>query len=97
MITKNDYRNILKYYKVKIPGSNQLLEEKAKSILAEKLCRCIKKIDLENEARSIGICTKTIFNKRGFKRGKFTCKKTQSVEFSKMNKNKNKNTRKAKK
>ena len=55
MITKNDYRNILKYYKVNIPSSNQLLEEKAKNILAEKLCRCIKKIDLQNEAKSIGI------------------------------------------
>jgi hypothetical protein len=58
--------------------------------MASKLCRCIKKIGTENEARSIGICTKTIFNSKGFTRGNFQCKKKQSVKFRKTQKNKTK-------
>ena len=88
MITKNDSIHILNYYKIKIPSSNKLIKEKAESILAEKLCRCIKKIDPENEAKSIGICTKTIFSRKGYTRGKFNCKKNQSVEFRKTKQNK---------
>jgi hypothetical protein len=88
MVTKKDSLVILNFYKIKIPTSNQLIKEKAKSILAQKLCRCIKKIDPENESKSIGICTKTIFTRKGYVRGKFTCKGKQSIEFRKKNKNK---------
>ena len=94
-ITKKDSIQILTFYKMKIPSSNVLLKQKAKNVLAEKLCRCIKKIDPVNEAKSIGICTKTIFNRRGYTRGKFSCKKKQSVEFRKTNQYKK--TRKNKK
>lgn len=34
-----------------------------------------------SEARAIGICTKTIFNTRGFTRGKFKCKQNKTVKF----------------
>jgi hypothetical protein len=34
-----------------------------------------------SEARAIGICTKTIFNTRGFTRGKFKCKQNRTVKF----------------
>jgi len=88
MITKKDSMDILNFYKIKIPSSNSLLKEKAQNIVAQKLCRCIKKIDPINEAKSIGICTKTIFTRKGYNRGKFSCKKKQSVEFRKTNKNK---------
>jgi hypothetical protein len=80
-VTEKDYEKILTFYKIKIPRSKRLLEKKAHDILASKLCRCIKKVDIENEAKSIGICTKTIFNRKGFKRGNFTCKKKQKVDF----------------
>ena len=83
-ITENDYKKILKFYKIKIPYSNRSLERKAHNILASKLCRCIKKIDPENEPKSIGICTKTIFNNKGYTRGKFKCKKKQTVKFRKI-------------
>ena len=95
MITKKDSIQILTFYKMKIPSSNLLLKQKAENVLAEKLCRCIKKIDPVNEAKSIGICTKTIFTRRGYTRGKFSCKKKQNVEFRKTNQNKK--TRKNKK
>jgi hypothetical protein len=87
-LTNKDYISILKYYKLNIPKSKRLLKKQAEKIMAEKLCKCIKKIDPENEAKSIGICTKTIFNRKGYTRGEFQCKKKQTVKFRRTNKNK---------
>ena len=86
-ITNKDYTKILNFYKIPIPKSNKTLKQKANKILSTKLCRCIKKLDPVNEARSIGICTKTIFNTKGYTRGKFKCKKKQSVVYRKTKKN----------
>ena len=86
-LTNKDYTKILNFYKIPIPKSNKTLKQKANKILSTKLCRCIKKLDPENEARSIGICTKTIFNTKGYTRGKFKCKKKQSVMYRKTRKN----------
>jgi len=86
-ITDNDYKKILEFYKINIPKSKRLLKIQAEKILATKLCRCIKKIGLENEAKSIGICTKTILNRKGLTRGKFKCKGKQSLSFRKTRKN----------
>ena len=94
-ITNADYVKILDYYKITIPNSNRLLQKTAENIMADKLCRCIKKLDPVNESRSIGICTKSIFNKKGLKRGKFTCKGKRKVAFSK-NTNNKKNTKNTK-
>jgi hypothetical protein len=94
-LTNKDYVSILKYYNLNIPRTKRLLKKQAEQIMAEKLCKCIKKIDPINEAKSIGICTKTIFNRKGYTRGQFQCKKKQSVKFRKTNKSKNK-TRKNK-
>jgi hypothetical protein len=87
-ITNKDYISILNYYKLNIPKSKFLIKKQAEKIMAEKLCKCIKKIDKQNEAKSIGICTKTIFNRKGYTRGQFQCKKKQTVKFRKKNKNK---------
>ena len=57
----------------------------AEKMLVSKLCRCIKKVDKVNEARAIGICTKTIINNKGFTRGQFTCKKQQTIRLKKKN------------
>jgi predicted Zn-dependent protease len=84
-LTTNDYKQILEYYKKPIPKSRRLLKNNAEQILAEKLCKCIKKIEPKNEARSIGICTKTIFNRKGYTRGKFKCKGKRTVTFKKRN------------
>ena len=59
-LTTNDYKHILEFYKKPLPKSKRILKLQAERILASKLCRCIKKVDKENEARAIGICTKTI-------------------------------------
>lgn len=86
-LTNEDYVSILKYYKLSIPKSKRLLQKQAEKIMAQKLCKCIKKLDPQNEAKSIGICTKTIFNNKGYTREKFQCVKKQSVKFRKTNKN----------
>ena len=82
-MNNSDYKNILDYYKIPIPKSKILLKQIAEKILAEKLCKCIKKVDYHNEAKSIGICTKNIFNKKGLTRGTFKCKKNKMVTFRK--------------
>ena len=80
-LTDNDYKKILEYYKKTIPKSRRILKIEAEKILAGKLCRCIKKVDLKNEARAIGICTKSIFNRKGYTRGKFKCKGKATIKF----------------
>lgn len=82
-LTNNDYKQILEYYKESIPKSHRLTKIMAENILASKLCRCIKKVDIQNESRSIGICTKTIINKKGYTRGKFKCKGKQTITLKK--------------
>ena len=82
-ITNNDYKKILEFYEKPIPKSNRLLKIEAGKILATKLCRCIKKVDAKNESRSIGICTKSVINRKGFTRGKFKCKAKKYVTFRK--------------
>ena len=94
-LTNKDYINILKYYKMSIPKSRRLLKKQAETVIAEKLCRCIKKVDaqIKNEPKSIGICTKTLFNNRGYSRGSFTCKKKRTIKFSNIGLNKTKKTK----
>jgi len=82
-LTNNDYIKILEFYNKAIPKSKRLLKMQAEKLLVSKLCRCIKKVDKENEARAIGICTKTIINNKGFTRGKFTCKKKEIISLKK--------------
>jgi hypothetical protein len=87
-LTNKDYLNILKYYKINIPKSKRLLKKLAEKIMAEKLCKCIKKINFKEKSKSIGICTNTLFLKKGFTRESFQCNKKQTVKFRKSNNNK---------
>ena len=90
-MSNNDYIQILTFYNIPVPKSKNLLRLEAEKILALKLCKCIKNIDYlskNNEARAIGICTKTIFNNKGLTRGKFKCKGKRNVTFNKTKRNK---------
>ena len=87
-ITDSDYKKILEFYEKPIPRSKRLLKLEAEKILATKLCRCIKKVDVKNESRSIGICTKSVINTKGYTRGKFKCKGKKMVTFRKTSQNK---------
>ena len=79
-ITKPDYLKILSYYGINIPKTNADIKRDAEDILSKKLCSCIKKIGgPKNEARAIGICTKTVLNRKGLSRGKFKCKNGRKI------------------
>ena len=82
-ITINDYKQILEFYNKPIPKSKSLLRIEAEKIMATKLCRCIKKLNTGFEQKAIGICTKTIFNNKGYTRGNFKCKGKKKVTFRK--------------
>jgi hypothetical protein len=79
-LTSNDYKRILELYNLHVPPKLAQRRLDAKEILSAKLCRCIKKVDPNNEGRAIGICTNTIFNKKGLTRGNFTCKTPKKLE-----------------
>ncbi len=85
-LNHTDYIDILNFYKINLPNTKSKTKKMAEDILASKLCRCIKRIDVVNEAKSIGICTKSIFNKKGLTRGKFKCKGKQFVNITKTRK-----------
>ena len=91
VLKKNDYIKILDYYDIPITSSDtsKQIKNKAEKILAEKLCKCIKKVknsdgdNIEsntdsndvNESRAIAICNDTIFRRKGIRHSNFTCKK----------------------
>jgi hypothetical protein len=78
-LSQRDYLTILNYYDIEPPKNNKgnldrkQIKQTAEDILATKLCRCIKKIDPNNESKSIGICTKSIFTNRSLKYNAFKC------------------------
>ncbi len=86
-LTIDDYKNILEFYKKPIPKSERLIKISAEKILSGKLCRCIKKLEKKYKTRSVGICTKTVINRKGYSRGKFTCKKKNKIQLYKTKKN----------
>ena len=85
-LTQNDYKQILDFYKISIPVNKKQMKYLAEKIISEKLCKCIKKVDPKNETRSIGICTKSVINRKGFVRGKFQCKKKRFVTLKRKTK-----------
>lgn len=90
-LKNQDYIDILNFYKIKIPNTFSKRKLLSENTLSSKLCRCIKKLQPFNESKSIGICTKTIFVRKGYTRGKFNCKTKASISFRKTKKNKNTN------
>lgn len=84
-LTHSDYKKILKYYKLTIPKNHKKTLKKAENIIAKKLCSCIKKVEpkFKKEAPAIGICTKSVIGRKGYKRGKFACKKKRTIKLYK--------------
>ena len=82
-LTKEDYIKILNYYNINYcKKSSKYIKRKAETILADKLCKCIKKVndndndnDNDNESRAIGICKNSVLTKKHLTVGKFSCKK----------------------
>ena len=88
ILKKDDYIKILNYYNIPISStdSSKTIKHKAEEILADKLCKCIKKVKktddeidtetpTEAESKAIGICNDSIFRRKGLKHSGFTCKK----------------------
>jgi len=82
-LNNKDYKQILNFYNLPIPKTNKNLKESAEKILYDKLCRCIQKVSKKNEKRAIGICTKTIINRKGLTRGIFNCKEKRVLQIKK--------------
>ena len=63
-LTKKDYTSILKYYKINYENLTSLqIKKNAESILATKLCKCIKKvINTRNISVTILLLTLTGIN-----------------------------------
>ena len=85
-LTGKDYKLILKYYNINTENLSKTdIQEQAESILAQKMCRCIKKVDSYNsrngnklnEANIISICKKSVLSNKNIKNYRFTCKKKQ--------------------
>ena len=87
-LNKADYLAILNYYDIPLEKNTsiQYIKKTAEDILANKLCKCIKKVKNSNadtntdsqdanESRSIAICNDTIFRRKGIRHSTFTCKK----------------------
>lgn len=80
-ITNEEYNKILEYYNITPTHSTSENRKLAYHIMSQKLCRCLKKLE-PYKTQAIGICTKSIFNQKGYTRGKFRCKGKSYVEFT---------------
>tara|TARA_B100000902_G_scaffold373790_1_gene402135 strand:+ start:1435 stop:1803 length:369 start_codon:yes stop_codon:yes gene_type:complete len=73
-LTHSDYKAVLKYYGIDSKKMNKkAAREKALDILANKLCRCIKKV--EDERKAVAVCKDSVLRKKGLHNGRFTCDK----------------------
>ena len=79
----SDYKKILDFYNINHSHmKHSVIKNKAEGMLANKLCRCIKKVNNKQkstskqrrESRSIGICKKSVLTRKNLKINKFKCK-----------------------
>ena len=84
-LSTKDYKKILKFYGLSIPKKSENIKKKADKIIAKKFCSCIKKVQqkFREEGIAIGICTNSVITRKGYKRGKFKCKKRRTINLHK--------------
>ena len=91
-LSDTDYITIVKHYGFDIPKTKRnkphmnKTRKLAKNILANKLCKCIKKVQKSTrlpEPGAISICNKSIFTQRNLKHYRFTCKKKHQLKNKK--------------
>lgn len=84
-LNKSEILTLLKHYNitVKSSSSKSYLQKKLKNVMSDKFCRCVKKVNPNNEAYAIGTCTRVIFKNKGLKRGTFKCtpKTKRNIRF----------------
>lgn len=87
ILRKKDYLEILRFYNINSFGLKLgELRDISNKILANKLCRCIKKVNSANETKSISICKNSILTKKNLKVGHFKCNKGSQFIPNKTNK-----------
>jgi hypothetical protein len=80
-LSTNDYKKIVEFYNIK-KNKNQSYKYVAEKTLANKLCRCIKKVKKNmktTEKRAISVCRKSIFLNRNIDFYNFKCKKKEEL------------------
>ena len=84
-LLKEDYIDILNFYSINFSKDLpiKLLKKMTEKIIAEKLCRCIKKVPNEGfpESRAIGICNNSVVQKKNLGIYKFSCKKKKELKL----------------
>lgn len=84
---KKDYENILNYYNDTFDKNNNIkeLKRKVENIIANKLCRCIKKVNnrIKDDNYSIAICKNSVLTKKNLKIKGFNCKKKITLKYDK--------------
>jgi hypothetical protein len=84
-LNKADYLAILNYYDIPLEKNTsiQYIKKTAEDILANKLCKCIKKVQKSNkslkEPRAIAICKESVIHKKGVEISRFYCKKRNKL------------------
>ncbi len=67
-LSKQDYIDILNFYIINFSENlpKKILKKMTEKIIAEKLCRCIKKVPNEGFpiSRAIGICNHSVLQKK---------------------------------
>jgi hypothetical protein len=86
----SDYKKILDFYNINHTRlSSNSIKKKAENMLANKLCRCIKKVNLkqkrqskqkinrkirqQGESQAIGACRNSVITRKNLKIHKFKC------------------------
>ena len=99
-LSNSDYKIILDYYNIPYKKkSHRWIKNKSEDILANKLCRCIKKVSKKSKLKehvSIAICRKSIFTRRNLRHSRFSCKKKYQLKHYSGKRFKLKKTKKVK-
>jgi len=77
LLTDSDYKTILKYYNIDFNKlKKREIKKKAENVLADKLCKCIKRVGYKStdETRAIQICRNKVIAEKNLNIYKFTCK-----------------------
>ena len=94
-LTRTDYYNILEYYNLdyNINDTLKQLKNRVEQIIANKLCRCIKKVKTKyndtDEKRVIAICNNSVIKKKNINIYRFSCKKNHKLLLKKTQKKHN--------
>jgi len=84
-LTRQDYIDILNFYAINFSQylPIKILKKMSEKIIAEKLCRCIKKVPNKGlpESRAIGICNNSVVQKKNLGIYKFSCKKKKELKL----------------